>query len=65
VAARLRAGCRTRLVALSGYGGGEDRSRAAEAGFEAHLVKPVEFEDLARVLERLSGPEAAEAAAAP
>jgi signal transduction histidine kinase len=65
VAARLRAACRTRLVALSGYGGGEDRSRAAEAGFEAHLVKPVEFEDLARVLERLTGPEGAEAAAAP
>jgi CheY-like chemotaxis protein len=30
------------LVALTGYGRPEDRQRALEAGFHAHLVKPVE-----------------------
>lgn len=31
-----------RLVALSGYGLAEDRKRTAEAGFDVHLVKPVD-----------------------
>jgi signal transduction histidine kinase len=35
-----------RLIALTGYGQGEDRSRSAAAGFHAHLVKPVEISDL-------------------
>jgi CheY-like chemotaxis protein len=30
------------LVALTGYGQPEDRRRAEEAGFDVHLVKPVE-----------------------
>ncbi|HET7823777.1 MAG TPA: response regulator [Anaeromyxobacter sp.] len=56
VAARLRvAAGGTRLVALTGYGGEEDRTRAARAGFDAHLVKPVDFQDLTRVLDRLAG----------
>jgi CheY-like chemotaxis protein len=38
------------LVALTGYGRPEDRRRALEAGFHAHLVKPVQHEDLAEVL---------------
>jgi PAS domain S-box-containing protein len=45
LARRLRAtaaGARIRLVALTGYGQPEDRARAAEAGFDAHLVKPVD-----------------------
>ena len=55
VAAQLRAAAgTTRLVALTGYGGEEDRSRAARAGFDAHLVKPVDFQDLTRVLDRLA-----------
>lgn len=55
VAARLRAAAgTTRLVALTGYGGEEDRSRAVRAGFDAHLVKPVDFQELTRVLERLA-----------
>jgi CheY-like chemotaxis protein len=33
---------RCRLIALSGYGREEDRRHALEAGFDQHLVKPVE-----------------------
>jgi len=38
------------LIALTGYGQGQDRRRASEAGFDAHLVKPVDPEDLSRML---------------
>ncbi|MDB6076612.1 MAG: hybrid sensor histidine kinase/response regulator, partial [Akkermansiaceae bacterium] len=40
------------LVALSGWGREEDRRRTAEAGFDAHLVKPVAPDDLRRMLGR-------------
>jgi len=40
------------LVALTGYGTDEDRRRTREAGFDNHLVKPVEFEALQRLLTR-------------
>jgi CheY-like chemotaxis protein len=40
----------TRLVALTGYGQPDDRRRALEAGFDAHLVKPVTEAALADVL---------------
>jgi CheY-like chemotaxis protein len=41
---------RCRLVALTGYGQEVDRQRSVDAGFEEHLVKPI---DLQRLLERL------------
>jgi len=41
-----------RLIALTGYGQGEDRSRSAAAGFHAHLVKPV---DIATLLAAING----------
>jgi PAS domain S-box-containing protein len=44
VARRIRATpelSETVLVAMTGYGQSEDRQRAREAGFTAHLVKPV------------------------
>jgi CheY-like chemotaxis protein len=53
VARRLRElpeGDAIRLVALTGYGQAEDRERALTAGFEAHLVKPVDLVALARIL---------------
>ena len=37
---------RARLIALTGYGQQEDRQRSAEAGFDAHLVKPVQIQRL-------------------
>ncbi len=39
-----------RLVALTGYGQAEDRQRARAAGFDEHLVKPVDPAALQRVL---------------
>jgi PAS domain S-box-containing protein len=40
-----------RLVAHTGYGSPEDRRKALEAGFDAHLVKPAELEDLEKALQ--------------
>jgi signal transduction histidine kinase/ActR/RegA family two-component response regulator len=53
VARRLRADpatAKTFLVAVTGYGQPEDRRRAWQAGFDAHLVKPVSPERLEAVL---------------
>jgi len=38
------------LIALTGYGLPEDRLRAENAGFDAHLVKPVDLEQLDELL---------------
>jgi signal transduction histidine kinase/ActR/RegA family two-component response regulator len=38
------------LIALSGYGGEEDRRRSREAGFDHHLVKPCVLEELELLL---------------
>src|SRR5262249_41128257 len=43
------------LIAVTGYGREEDRRRAKEAGFDHHLVKPVEPEILNRLLSRPQG----------
>jgi len=40
------------LIALTGYGQDEDRRRSRAAGFDHHLVKPVDLADLQRLLER-------------
>ncbi|HXJ83345.1 MAG TPA: ATP-binding protein [Candidatus Methylomirabilis sp.] len=45
------------LVALTGYGQEQDRRRSSEAGFDAHLVKPVSYDDLTRLL-RVPSPSA-------
>ncbi len=42
-----------RLAALTGWGQQEDRRRSAEAGFDHHLVKPVDPNALEEVLSRL------------
>jgi PAS domain S-box-containing protein len=41
---------RVKLVALTGWGQDEDRRRAREAGFDEHLVKPAELDDLRALL---------------
>ena len=53
LAARIRAlpgGQACRLVALSGYGLAADHARSEVAGFERHLVKPVNPDEAARVV---------------
>ncbi|KQV37823.1 response regulator [Massilia sp. Root335] len=55
VARRLRQEAGThgiRLIALTGYGLAEDQRRVLEAGFDLHLVKPVELHAL---LDQLAG----------
>jgi signal transduction histidine kinase len=47
---RADAGRRVTLIALTGYGLPEDRRRTAEAGFDLHLVKPVDYEKLEAAL---------------
>jgi two-component system, OmpR family, response regulator len=47
------------LIALTGYGGDEDRLRARAAGFDHHLVKPVSFADLEDLIARSFGPDQA------
>lgn len=52
LAPRLRGelGAEARLIALTGYGSDDDRRRTQEAGFHAHLVKPVDLEALRGIL---------------
>jgi PAS domain S-box-containing protein len=53
VARSLRAspgGKTTILIAVTGYGLAEDRRRSTEAGFDAHLVKPVSQSALSRLI---------------
>ncbi|HSL51819.1 MAG TPA: PAS domain S-box protein [Candidatus Deferrimicrobiaceae bacterium] len=49
---RQRLGRRVRLVALTGYGQPQDRARSAAAGFDEHVVKPVDPSKLAQILQR-------------
>ncbi|HEX7908761.1 MAG TPA: PAS domain S-box protein, partial [Paraburkholderia sp.] len=49
-----RADGRVLLVALTGWSQEEDRRRSLEAGFDAHLVKPVALDDIEVLLARLS-----------
>ena len=53
VAQRVRAalGPTVTLVAVTGWGQAEDRRRTREAGFDHHLVKPLEYERLRAILD--------------
>jgi two-component system, chemotaxis family, CheB/CheR fusion protein len=56
VARRARAACGEhcpRLVALTGYGRPSDRAAVRAAGFDEHLVKPCDPEDLLRMLAQV------------
>lgn len=39
-----------RLIAVTGYGQRQDRERSRDAGFDDHLVKPVQFDSLIATL---------------
>jgi len=48
---RLRPGLgAVKLIAITGYGSEIDRARSYEAGFNAHLTKPVDLDELQRLL---------------
>lgn len=55
--AELRARYGLRGVMLSGYGMEEDLRRSREAGFIAHLVKPIDVKELRRALKQLAAQE--------
>jgi CheY-like chemotaxis protein len=41
------------LIAVSGYGQHEDRERSRRAGFDHHLVKPVDHDELISILQSI------------
>ena len=41
-------------IALSGFGAEEDVRRSIEAGFDYHLTKPVSFQDLRSLLQKVA-----------
>ena len=43
------------LIALTGYGQQEDIQRSRTAGFDAHIIKPVDFNYLARLIAENAG----------
>ena len=45
------------LVAVTGYGQPDDVRRSREAGFDVHLVKPVDADRLSTLLDRLAARE--------
>jgi CheY-like chemotaxis protein len=58
-AKRIRAepwGERMVLVAVTGWGQEEDRRRTAEAGFDGHLVKPVDFGAVVKLIAATQSP---------
>jgi signal transduction histidine kinase len=65
VARRIRAqpwGARITLVALTGWGQDSDRKRSQEAGFDSHLVKPLDLDKLTELLASLPTADAPAAA---
>ena len=60
VARRLRAEPATagiRLIAVTGYGRDADIARAHDAGFDGHMSKPVDLDDLQRMMIASDGPD--------
>jgi signal transduction histidine kinase/ActR/RegA family two-component response regulator len=45
------------LVAMTGWGQEEDKRKSSEAGFDFHLVKPVDLDDLEELLASLEAPD--------
>jgi signal transduction histidine kinase/CheY-like chemotaxis protein len=47
------------LVAISGYGQDEDRAMARESGFDHHMTKPIDYDELQKVISAYEKPELA------
>ncbi|WP_213436161.1 MULTISPECIES: response regulator [Lysobacteraceae] len=43
------------IIAITGYGQDDDRARSLQAGFDAHVTKPLQHEALVGLVSRLSG----------
>ena len=54
VVSRTRAKRPVKAIALTGFGTEDDLRRSKEAGFDFHLVKPVNFQELQNVLDQIS-----------
>src|SRR5215471_14797244 len=52
VAAHARAKGHIKAIALTGFGTEEDVQRSKDAGFDFHLVKPINFQELQGVLDQ-------------
>ena len=52
VAAQARAKGHIKAIALTGFGTEQDVQRSKEAGFDFHLVKPINFQELQTVLDQ-------------
>ena len=52
--ARCRASRGIRLIAVTGYGQESDRRRTRDAGFDDHLVKPVDIDAIEATLKQAS-----------
>jgi hypothetical protein len=53
VVSRAKAEGPIKAVAITGFGTDEDIRRSKEAGFDFHLVKPIDFQELRTVLEQV------------
>ncbi|MGH7873153.1 MAG: ATP-binding protein [Candidatus Binatia bacterium] len=49
------------LIAVTGYGQDQDRRRSQEAGFDHHMVKPIDFAELKKKLAEFAGPDGGQA----
>ena len=55
VAAQARASGGIKAIALTGFGTEQDVQRSKEAGFDFHLVKPINFQELQKILDQSGG----------
>jgi PAS domain S-box-containing protein len=51
---KQRLGNQPIIIALTGWGQEDDRRKSREAGFDSHLIKPVDYEALLAMIESLS-----------
>ena len=51
VSAQAQAHGKIKAIALTGFGTEQDVQRSKEAGFDFHLVKPINFQELQTILE--------------
>jgi CheY-like chemotaxis protein len=52
---RLRPDAPTEIIAVTGWGQPADREKSRDAGFDMHLVKPVDQSELAQILSTRVG----------